>query len=532
LNQNSPLFEPRMSALHSDTYQLTMLYGYWKQGRHEDPAVFDLFFRKAPFGRTFAVFGGLSEVLQYLAGFKFTEQEVEFCQGILPDAEPGFFQFLRELDCSKLKVYAIAEGSLVFPRVPLIRVEGPLGIAQYIETALLNLVNFPTLVATNAARFRLAAGPNVSLSEFGLRRAQGPDGGLTASKYAYLGGFDSTSNMRAGQLYGIPVVGTHAHAFVQSFTGIEDLQTTRLALPESSETVDFVGMVLAIREELGFNNSNEGELAAFIAYAQAFPTKFLALVDSYDTLASGVPNFMCVAEALARLGYKPIGVRLDSGDLAYLSKQVRRMYGDLTNKYNTNTSDWQIVASNDITESVLLEMNRKGHEVNTFGIGTHLVTCLDQPALGAVYKLVRVNSIDRIKLSEDPGKITIPGRKWAYRLLDSNLVAITDVMLGDNEAEPQVGHPFYCRHPFDQYKQMRVVPGMVLSLHLLVWDGEFSWRPYLGACRERMSQQISNMRDDMLRGLNPTPYKVSVSAYLFDKLHVLIAREKTVPVIR
>jgi nicotinate phosphoribosyltransferase len=244
-----------------------------------------------------------------------------------------------------------------------------------LETTLLNLVNYPSLVATNAARMRLAAGPNKSLLEFGLRRAQGPDGALSASKYAYIGGFDGTSNVLAGKLFGIEVKGTHAHAYVMSYTNISQLRKTTIpSKTDPNIEIEFVSLVLKYRVDLNFElTTNEGELAAFASYAQAFPDGFLALVDTYDTIKSGVPNFICVALALRQLGYQAKGVRLDSGDLAYLSRQTRQKFRDVDALLGLNfLTLMNIVASNDINEGVLLSLNREGHEIDTFGIGTHL----------------------------------------------------------------------------------------------------------------------------------------------------------------
>ena len=243
----------------------------------------------------------------------------------MPQCEKRFFDWLKGVDCSKMKIYAFKEGTVSFPRVPLMRVQGPIAIGQILETAALTLTNYPSLMTTNAARFDSRSGLTRGLIEFGLRRAQGPDGGVSASRYSYMGGFDGTSNVLAGYLFGVPIRGTHAHSYVQSFTGIEDLKDGTLVGADGKGN-DFVKMVLEVREALGFHYTNGGELTSFIAYAQAFPNGFLALVDTYDTLKSGVPNFICVALGLLKLGYKPIGVRLDSGDLSYLSRETKRMF--------------------------------------------------------------------------------------------------------------------------------------------------------------------------------------------------------------
>jgi nicotinate phosphoribosyltransferase len=320
----------------------------------------------------------------------------------------------------------------VFPREPLLRVEGPLAICQLLETPLLNLVNFPSLVATNAARMRLAAGWDKTLLEFGLRRAQGPDGGLSASKYAVIGGFDGSSNVLAGKLFNITVKGTHAHSYIMSYTGIGDIKNRMLRVANEDNSVDFVSLVLEKRRLLGCESTNEGELAAFTSYALAFPTSFLALIDTYDSLSSGVENFLAVGLALHSIGYRPVGVRLDSGDLAYLSKTIRGRFEEVDRLHVKETlfASCTIVASNDLNEEVLLALAREGHSIDVFGIGTHLVTCQSQPALGCVYKLAQYNDQPRMKFSQELEKMLIPGRKAVYRLFGQ----VGDLLLAIHDA--------------------------------------------------------------------------------------------------
>ncbi len=281
-----------IQPLLTDLYQITMAYAYWKANRREDRAVFDLFFRKNPFHGEFTIFAGLSECLKFLENFRYTESDIEYLRNTLPpNVEPAFYDYLSNLTCEDVKIWALKEGTIAFPRIPLIRIEGPLILAQLLETTFLTLVNFASLVATNAARYRIATGKNnIKLLEFGLRRAQGPDGGLSASKYAYIGGFDGTSNVLAGKLFNIPVKGTHAHAYVTSFTGAEDLENATIAHkddPENEES-DFYGKCVEWRTKLAQHlrilneEAHDGELAAFASYAVAFPDGFLALVDTYD----------------------------------------------------------------------------------------------------------------------------------------------------------------------------------------------------------------------------------------------------------
>ncbi|MCX6743718.1 MAG: nicotinate phosphoribosyltransferase [Candidatus Parcubacteria bacterium] len=524
-----------VNPMLTDLYQLTMAYAYWKSGRHNDPAVFDLFFRKCPFKGEFAICAGLEEVLKFVQNFKFSDEDIAYLKTIMPGCDPEFFIWLDLIDCSEVKLYAVPEGTAVFPREPLIRVEGPLAICQLLETTLLNLVNFASLMTTNAARFRLAAGDKATLLEFGLRRAQGPDGAISAAKYAVMGGFNGTSNVLAGKLFNIPVKGTHAHAFVQSFTGLDDLTSPNINTWDG-KVVNFVELVMKYRRELGWDNTNAGELIAFIAYAQAFPQGFLALVDTYNTLNSGVKNFLLVALALHECGYKALGIRLDSGDLAYLSQKSRELFKFVANKYQiAYFINLVIAASNDITVPGLLSMNQQGHEINTFGIGTHAVTCQEQPAFGGVYKLVAIKNQPRIKRSEDASKITLPGRKNAYRLYigEERVQAYIDLLTMADEPAPKVNEPIMCQHPFEETKRVVVTPRKVKALHQLMWagqltkEGQYELIRSLLDKRDIVKDELKNLRPDHLCTANPSPYKVAVSGKLYGFLQELL-RQTTI----
>lgn len=508
---------PLVSVMLTDYYQFSMAYTYWKHGRHEEQACFELFFRKTPFQGEFAVFAGLEEVLRFVESFGLSTEDVEYLRAILPDAEEAFFEWLGSLTTAGLRVYAIEEGTVVFAKEPLLRVHGPLALAQLLETTLLNLVNFASLVCTNAARFRLAAGPDKKLFEFGARRAQGPDGALSASRYAYIGGFDGTSHVLAGQKLGLPVSGTHSHAFVQAHASLADIPEAGAALKESA---------LAWRRHLGYENAklHDGELAAFISYALAFPRAFVALVDTYSTLDTGLHNFVCVALALSESGYQPLAIRIDSGDLAYLSMCARETFDRLADRYPAARClrDVKIVASNDVNESVLLSLREQAHSIDAFGIGTHLVTCDKQPALGCVYKLVEINGQPTYKLSNDIAKTTIPYAKAAYRLLSADSVMLLDLLLPRDHAPPEVGERILCRHPFDYQKRVYVIPSLVVPLHRLVFHGDDHARhrpppqprPSIDRIKARVADQLALVRNDVLRHINPCPYKVSLSADL------------------
>ncbi|XP_045774747.1 nicotinate phosphoribosyltransferase isoform X1 [Maniola jurtina] len=570
-----------VQPLLTDLYQITMAYAYWKSGKVADTAVFDLFFRTNPFQGEFTIFAGLEECLKFLENFHYSDSDIEYLVQTLPaNIEPEFFEYLKDLTCKDIKLSAIEEGSVAFPRVPLLRVEGPLIIAQILETTLLTLVNFASLMATNAARYRMVAGKNISLLEFGLRRAQGPDGGLSASKYAYIGGFDGTSNVLAGKMFDIPVKGTHAHSFVTSFSTLDDLHSVILRHAETQKQCNLVELAVEWRRRLSAvidvspEEASDGELAALISYAQAFPSGFLALVDTYDvkrynfqglpsrhrqhtnghsgynsncgsngrrvrnstirstcgystverTLRSGLLNFCAVALALNDCGYKAVGIRIDSGDLAYLSVLARDTFHQVAEQFQlpwfTNLT---IVASNDINEETILSLHEQGHAIDCFGIGTHLVTCQRQPALGCVYKLVEINGQPRIKLSQDVGKVTIPGHKEAYRLFGADGHALIDLLQRSLEPAPEVGQKVLCRHPFQESKRAYVIPSKVEHLYKVYWkDGRICIRPKpLVEVRERVQSSLRTLRQDIKRNLNPTPYKVAVSDDLYTFIHEL-----------
>jgi nicotinate phosphoribosyltransferase len=505
-----------------------MCYAYFNSNRHNDSSVFELFFRKPPFDGEITIFAGLDEVLKHVGNFKFSDREIEYIRGLIPNASEAFFEYLADLDCGEVTIHAQAQGSLVFPRVPLLRIEGPLGICQLLETTLLTLVNYPSLVCTNAARMRLAAGPSATLLEFGLRRAQGPDGGFSASKYCMIGGFDGTSNVMAGMMLpGVAVKGTHAHAFVQAFSGLEEVVT-----PADAKFKGFKSSVLEHRTKLGFDDTHDGELAAFISYALAFPDGFLALVDTYDSIASGCKNFICVALALDDLGFTPRGIRLDSGDLAYISRCCKSMFTQTGLRMKRGFFEGlAIVASNDINEGVLIALNKAEHAITSYGIGTNLVTCQKQPALGCVYKLCEINGKPRIKLSQDLEKVLSPGRKDAYRIYGKDGEPLLDLMLRQGEAPPEVGQRYLARHPFSETKRVFVTPSVVENLLDVVWDGRRGLTKELPTIEEGkalVKKQLAAMRSDHIRHMLPTPYKVSVSSELYDYLHKLWSEEAPV----
>ncbi|KAA0161189.1 hypothetical protein FNF28_05138 [Cafeteria roenbergensis] len=577
-----------VTPMLTDMYQVTMVYAYWKSGHHNDSSVFDMFFRKNPFGGEYTVFAGSEEVVRFVQTFRFKPADIAYLRTVLPTAEPAFFDFLGSLDASEVRMHSLPEGTIAFPRIPCIRVEGPLAVCQLLETTLLNLTNFASLMATNACRFRQAAGDDMTLVEFGLRRAQGPDGAISASRYSYIGGFDATSNLAAAMRHGITPKGTHAHSFVSAFTSFSDLPSRLI------DGVDVVERALEVRRRLGFSSASDSELAAFVAYAQAFPDGFLALVDTYDTVNSGIPNFMAVATVLSELGHKPVGIRLDSGDLAYLSKRARSMFvaADARLGGSSALASSAIMASNNINEAVLHSLNDQGHQLDALGVGTHLVTCQMQPALGMVFKLVEIEGKARIKISQDVSKVTIPGAKDAFRLVGKHDIPILDLLVPTSESAPVPGRRVLCHHPFEEKKRVFVTPSKVIPLLVPVWigarheafarakaeavagdsdsDAKDAATATAGAAadaaaagaatvapsasgaaaegaaaprregaalghrvrfptptevRSYVRAQLSILREDHVRPLNPTPYKVSVTAGLYHFIHELWSRE-------
>ncbi|MCD7461757.1 Nicotinate phosphoribosyltransferase 2 [Datura stramonium] len=534
---------PMVTPLLTDLYQFTMAYAYWKAGKHNERAVFDLYFRKNPFGGEYTIFAGLEECIKFIAHYKLAEDEIAFIRSSLPPScEGAFYDYLRGINCSDVELYSIPEGSVVFPKVPLMRIEGPIAVVQLLETAFVNLINYASLVTTNAARHRFVAGKSKLLLEFGLRRAQGPDGGISASKYCYMGGFDATSNVAAGKLFGIPLRGTHSHAFISSFMSPDEIKEKSLKHQNGSSVCkDFVSLVKTWLNKLKrsrllggiFSETNQSELAALTSYGLAFPGCFLALVDTYDVMRSGVPNFCAVALALNDLGYRAVGIRLDSGDLAYQSCEARKFFQTIEKEFGVpGFGKMNITASNDLNEETLDALKKQGHQIDSFGIGTHLVTCYAQPALGVVFKLVEINNQPRIKLSEEVTKVSIPCKKRCFRLYGKEGYPLVDIMTGENEPPPKVGERILCRHPFTESKRAYVVPQRVEELLKCFWTGSSGKKredlPPLKDIREQCIEQLEKMRPDHMRRLNPTPYKVSVSAKLYDFIHFLWLNEAPV----
>lgn len=468
----------RYPPLLTDLYELTMLAGYLEQGMTAQPATFDLFFRTAPFEGSYAVFAGLEPALDYLDGLRFQADELTYLQG-LGIFKQHFIDFLRDFRfCGT--VTASPEGTVVFANEPLLTVSGTLAEVQFVETALLTIINFQTLVATKAARICHAAG-DAEVIEFGLRRAHGPDGGLSCARAACVGGVRSTSNVQAGFVFGLPVRGTHAHSWVQAFSD---------------------------------------ELSAFRAYARNFPDSTILLVDTYDTLTSGLPHAITVARELRAQGHELRGIRLDSGDLAYLSRESRRMLDE------AGFPLAKIVASNELDEQVIESIRAEGGCVDIYGVGTRLATCAGPGggALGGVYKLVSINGQPKLKVTSDIAKATLPGHKRLWRAVAPDGSFIQDLICLQDET-PRPGQTVYDpRNPLHS----TVIPAnaTLLELHRTVLaNGQRCFAPEpLGAMAERSAQQLSRLPQGCLRFINPHRYKVSISHKLSELRNRLVAK--------
>lgn len=469
-------------ALLTDLYELTMLAGYLREGMHEQSAAFDLYFRQAPYHGSYAIFAGLQPALEYLENLAFTDADLDYLASL--DLFRGeFLDFLKGFRFHG-RVTAPREGEVVFPGEPLLSVEGTLAEAQFVETTLLNIINFQTLVATKAARLTLTAHRS-QVIEFGLRRAQGPDGGLSVARAAAIGGVRSTSNILAGYRYGLPVKGTHAHSWVMAF-------------PD--------------------------ELSAFRAYAECFPDSCVLLVDTYDTLSSGLPNSLIVARELRAAGHELIGIRLDSGDLAYLSREARRMFDE------AGFPEVKIVASNELDEHLIDSIRNEGGCIDIYGVGTRLSTCAGAGggALGGVYKLVEFAGQPRMKVTSDPAKSTLPGCKRVLRVVDDNDRFVMDVLdLRDAKGDPfAAGQVVYDPVNAQRHKS---IPGnyRVVDCRRVVMEEGRILHPAsaLGAMADFCASQLQKMPDGSLRLVNPHLYKVGISARLLQLRDQLTTRQ-------
>jgi nicotinate phosphoribosyltransferase len=473
------LYDTSLSLL-TDLYQVTMAYAYWKSETAEKEAVFNLYFRKNPFGGGFTIACGLANIIGYIDHFGFSKKDLRYLQTLTgndrkPLFEPAFLAYLAtlKLTCS---VDAMPEGTAAFPNEPLVRVRGPILQCQLLETPLLNLINFESLIATKAARLRLVAQSDTIL-EFGLRRAQGVDGGMTASRAAYIGGCDGTSNVLAGKLYDIPVRGTHAHSWVMAFAD---------------------------------------EQHAFDVYAQALPNNVTLLVDTYDTL-QGVRHAIETGRKLEQQRHTLAGIRLDSGDLAYLSIEARKLLDE------AGFQDTAIVASNDLDETIIGSLKQQGAAITVWGVGTKLVTAFDQPALGGVYKLAALKEPEtgrwsyKMKLSEQAIKISTPGIQQVRRFRDER--GFLADMIYNTEEEARMDKDVTLIDPLDFTKRRRFGANQPYEdLLVPIFDaGNYVYElPDIHSVRARVQTQLAGLHPGVKRFVNPHTYPVGLEKHLHE----------------
>ena len=466
----------RNLTLLTDLYQLTMGYGFYRNGKHEDEVVFDLFFRKNAL-ITYSLAAGLEQAMDYLLNWRFDEEDIAYLRSLNLFSE-DFLEYLKNMRFTG-DVYAVKEGTPVFPGEPILTVKAPLIQAQFAETALLNIINHQTLIATKSSKICRATNGQGVVMEFGLRRAQAPDAGIYGARAAVIGGCSCTSNVIAGQMFDVPVAGTMAHSWVMGYPT---------------------------------------EYEAFRAYADAYPDNCLLLVDTYDTLRSGVPNAIKVFKELKAAGHTPKGIRLDSGDLAYLSKKARKMMDE------AGFPEAIICVSGDLDERSINSLLQQGAKIDSWGVGTRLITSEDLPALGGVYKLAAVKEKDgtytpKIKLSDNTAKITNPAFKNLYRLYDKdNGMAIADLItLRDEVVEED--KPLTLFHPVETWKEHEVENFRVEPLlHTIVKDGKLVYTfPKLMDVQAYSKSELAKFWEEYLRLDVPQVYKVDLSA----KLHAL-----------
>lgn len=471
VNMVSKKYTDDSLALHTDFYELNMVQSYWKDGVHNKKAVFEVFFRKMPFRHGYAVFAGLEKIIQYLSDFHFTDSDLAYLREI--GYEEEFLTYLKSIRFTGT-VRSVVEGEIVFANEPLIRVEASLAEAQLIETALLNIVNYQTLIATKASRIKQVIGDE-PMAEFGSRRAQEMEAAVWGARAAVIGGCDSTSNVRAGKLFGIPVSGTLAHSMVQVY---------------------------------------HDEYVAFSKYASTHKN-CVFLVDTYDTLKSGVPNAIKVAKEFGdKINF--IGIRIDSGDLAYLSKEARKMLDD------EGFSNAKIFASNDLDEHTIINLKAQGAKIDSWGIGTKLITAYDQPALGAVYKLVAIEEngqlVDTIKISGNPEKVTTPGLKRVYRIINKHSGKSEGDYITLDWENPLEEESLKMFHPVHTFISKYVTNFDAVDLHKDIFvNGELTYElPTIKEIKEYVNQNLNLLWDEYKRILNPTLYPVDLSQACWD----------------
>lgn len=467
-------------TLMTDLYELTMMQGYFKNKDRNETVIFDAFYRNNPMNSGYAICAGLEQVIDYINNLHFSAEDIDYLRG-LGIFEEDFLAYLKDFRFSG-DIYAIPEGSVMFPREPMVKVIAPIMEAQLVETAILNIVNHQSLIATKTSRVCYAARGD-GIMEFGLRRAQGPDAGTYGARAAMIGGCVGTSNVLAGRLFDVPVMGTHAHSWIMSF-------------PD--------------------------EYTAFKTYAGMYPNACTLLVDTYDTLKSGVPNAIRVFTEMRNSGIPltKYGIRLDSGDLAYLSKKARKMLDD------AGFPDAVISASNDLDENLIDSLKVQGCKITSWGVGTHLITSKDWPSFGGVYKLAAIQDsetgrfIPKIKLSENSEKVTNPGNKTIYRIYEAetgkikaDLICLVDEIFNENE-------PLILFDPNEPWKKTKLEPGEYRMREMMIpvfKNGECIYHsPKVMDIREYCSAELDTLWDETRRLVNPHNVYVDLSQKLYD----------------
>lgn len=450
------------TATYTDLYQINMAQVYFQQGKHEHTAVFDYFFRKLPFEGGYAIFAGLETLLEILENFQFSDEDIEFLNE--QNLDPEFLNYLKDFKFQG-HIFSSTEGDMVFPTRPVLQVEANMVEAQLVETILLNTLNFQTLIATKASRIRKSAGEQ-TLIDFGMRRAQG-SGAYHASRAAFIGGFEATSNVVAGKDFNIPISGTMAHSFIQSY---------------------------------------DDELTAFRDFAKSHPENTILLIDTYDTLKSGLPNAITLGKEMKSRGEELKGIRLDSGDLSYLAKKCRKALNE------AGLQNVKIAASNQLDEYVIRSLKEQKGPIDVFGVGTNLVIGKPDGALDGVYKLAFANGKPRIKLSENLAKLTMPHKKQVYRIRNSqgDLAGADAVTLRD---ETEVKH---MNHPFDVSKALSFSNCSAEPLlSLAMSNGKRTYPPKsLDEIKSYSRKRLSVFSEEFQRFENPHIYKIGISDQL------------------
>lgn len=473
-------------ALHTDLYQINMMQTYWELGKADKHAIFECYFRNNPFESGYAVFAGLERVVTYIKNLTFSESDISYLREVGQYSE-DFLTYLAEFKF-RGTIRSMIEGEVVFANEPIIQVEGPLFDCQFVETAILNIVNFQTLIATKASQIKSVVG-NDPVLEFGSRRAQEMDAAIWGTRAAYIGGCDATSNVRAAKIFNIPASGTHAHSLVQVYRNDYD---------------------------------------AFKAYAMTHKD-CVFLIDTYDTLKSGVPTAIKVAKEMGdKINF--LGVRLDSGDMAYISKKVRQQLDE------AGFPEAKIYASNDLDEKTILNLRMQGAKIDVWGVGTKLITAYDQPALGAVYKLVSIEDengkmVDTMKISSNAEKVSTPGKKQVWRITGNNDGKSEGDYITLWEEKPDEAKELFMFHPVHTYINKTVTNFTARPLlKEIIAEGELVYPlPTLGEIKEYAIASLNSLWEEYKRSLNPEAYPVDLSQTAWDhKMNSIAAIRKSI----